>query len=201
MDKNKATESASYRLIKKPPTVTDHMLVEGHYDAQLIRDGKVVWSEKGKNLITTEGMNYMIDMTLPLAGTQVTGPWQMSIATVVTAGVDGSTGSQLGGTGAVTEFIDYGGDALREPITFAAASARASVASTASFTMDSGVSAVTINGGFICADGTATAQGGTATFLWSIFSFTAPPVVNEFDQLDVTYTVTFGSTNLAGAAV
>lgn len=201
-EKHSVEEAAICRLTSKPGGSFDRLRLQGTYKATLRREGKVIWEEEGTNLVTDQGMHHMLDRCFDLGVTAAINPWYMSIATVVSAATDSSTGSQLNATTAVTEEIRYDNDTSRNTITFGSASGRAVTNSTAvSFVFDAGVSGETIRGAFVCGGGNAATQGDTATILWCVIQFATAPVVNENDQLDVTYTVTFGSSNLLGASI
>ena len=198
-DKANPREGVICNLTRRPPALKDTLRLEGHYTAKLWRDGECIWEDEGTNLITDEGMHHMLDATFDKGTTTQVSQWYMSLATVTSSATDSSTGSQLSGTAAVTEMVDYDNDTNRNAINFSAAASRAVTNGTAvSFTFDSGVSAVTIVGAFICDNGT---QSNAANYLWCVINFSGGgPVVNASDQLDVTYTVTFGTTSLAGAS-
>lgn len=198
-DRANPREGVIVNLTRRPPSLSDTVMIQGRYSAKLWRDGECIWQDEGTNLITTEGMNHMLNATFDKGSTTQVSQWYMGLATVTSAATDSSTGSQLSGTGAVTEMVDYDGDTARNAINFSAAASRAVTNGTAvSFTMDSGVSSVNIVGAFICDNGT---QSNAANYLWCVINFSGGgPTVNENDQLDVTYTVTFGTTSLAGAS-
>lgn len=198
MDKYNPKENVA-RMLRSRRGPNDALVLEGRYSAKLIRDGAVVWQEIGKNQIPTEGMNYMLGVTLDDDTSKTITQWYMGISTAEVDS-DSSTGSQLSGTGAVTEFTTYNADSNRVSIEFGTAASRAITHPAATFAINTGVSSTVVTGGFICGGGSAQTNSSTATILWSVFSFATAPTVIAGDQLDVTYSVTIGTTSLAGAS-
>lgn len=193
-EKSRVRERAKHNVVRGRGH-KDGIRLRGLYTAELIRDGEVIWTGKGENMVMDEGMHHMLSRCFDEGTASAVTQWYMGLATTITSAADNSTGSQLNGTGAVTEMVDYDNDTSRNAIDFASPSGRA-IAGTAAvqFTFDTGVSAVTINGFFICGGGSAANQGGTATYLWCVCSLSPAPVVNATDILNITYSVDYGTT-------
>jgi len=144
----------------------------------LDKDGNVKWEEEKKNLITTAGLNHILDTQFH-ASTQVT-TWYI--------GLKGSgtpvAGDTMASHSSWSEITGYSGD--RKEWTEGAAS---SGSMTNSSSVDFSVTGTaTIAGAFL-----NTASTGTAGTLYGVVDFSSARSVISGDTLQVTVTVTAAS--------
>lgn len=167
--------------------------MRGLYHA-VLRDpeGNIKWEERGHNLTPDEGVEHMLDVVM-VAATAQTAAWHMGIYTVDVAASDTSQAANV--AAAVTEFTSYDSDTDRNLITWTTpvSGSRAIAGSAAQMTINS---TATIVGAFII-----DAITGNGLIFMSIIEFAAAPAVNSGDTLDITYTLTIGSSTIAGVAI
>lgn len=164
------------------------MMLENYYHVECIRDGKVIWEEHFKNLITTEGLNDILDKYFK--GSSYTAAWYVGLVdnSGFSAFAAGDTAAEIDGTNGWDEFTNYDSPANRDTLTLGvpAAGSVDNSGDKASFTIDSGGG--TVEGAFI-----STAASGTTGVLYGEGSFTTARSVNEDDVLNVTITLTAAS--------
>lgn len=138
-------------------------------------DGEVKWTEEKDNLITTAGLNHILDTSFH-AGTAVT-TWYIGLKGSGTA----AAADTLASHGSWTEAAGYAG--TRKEWTEGASSA-GSMTNSASvdFTINA---TATVAGAFL-----ASATSGTTGTLYGIVDFTAARSVLSGDTLQITVTVT-----------
>ena len=140
--------------------------------------GNVKWSETKKNLITTEGLNHILDSTFH-ASTQVT-TWYIGLKGSGTP----AAGDTLASHSSWSEITDYSGS--RPAWTEGAAS---SGSMTNSSSVDFSITGTaTIAGAFL-----ASAASGTTGTLYGVVDFASSRSVLSGDTLQVTVTVTAAS--------
>lgn len=158
--------------------------LEGVYEYELVRGGKVIdrWTEK--NLITTEGQNHMLNSVLN-AATQITA-WAIGLFSDNYSPLPTDTAASPG----FTEFTGYGEATRQAYVPATAGSTAGSItngsgagATKAVFTMNTGG---TLYGSFMSSDSAKSSVSGT---LFSSSRFTSSRTVVATDILNVTYTV------------
>ena len=144
----------------------------------LDKDGNVKWEENKKNLITTVGLNHILDTQFH-AGTQVT-TWYIGLKGAGTP----AAGDTMASHSSWAEITGYSGN--RKEWTEGAAS---SGSMTNSSSVDFSINATaTIAGAFL-----NTAATGTAGVLYGVVDFSSSRAVISGDTLQVTVTVTAAS--------
>lgn len=138
-------------------------------------DGEVKWTEEKDNLITTEGLNHILDTTFH--GSTAVGTWYI--------GLKGSgsptSADTLASHGTWSEVSGYSGS--RKAWTEGAASGGSMTnASSVDFSINA---TATVAGAFL-----ASATSGTTGTLYGIVDFTAARSVLSGDTLQITVTVT-----------
>ena len=152
---------------------------KGEWSMRCIRNGEVAWQEDWTNIITTAGLNYLIDAGLS-GGTQIT-TWYVGLvngATPTFAAAD--TAASHGGW---TENTSYD-EANRATFVDAGPSGGAvtNSASVAQFTISA---TATIGGAFLISNNT---KGGTTGTLYAEGDFATDRSVVDNDVLEVTCT-------------
>ena len=141
-------------------------------------NGNVKWAEEKKNLITTVGLNHILDTQFH-AGTAVT-TWYIGLKGAGTP----AAGDTMASHATWSEITDYSGD--RKEWTEGAASAGSMTnASSVDFSI---TGTATIAGAFL-----NTASTGTAGTLYGVVDFSSARSVISGDTLQVTVTVTAAS--------
>ena len=144
----------------------------------LDKDGNVKWNEEKKNLITTVGLNHILDTQFH-ASTQVT-TWYIGLKGAGTP----AAGDTMASHATWSEISDYSGD--RKEWTEGASSAGSMTnASSVDFSI---TGTATIAGAFL-----NTASTGTAGTLYGVVDFASARSVISGDTLQVTVTVTAAS--------
>ena len=144
----------------------------------LDKDGNVKWNEEKKNLITTVGLNHILDTQFH-ASTQVT-TWYIGLKGAGTP----AAGDTMASHATWSEISDYSGD-RKEWTEGAAASGSMTNASSVDFSV---TGTATIAGAFL-----NTASTGTAGTLYGVVDFSSARSVISGDTLQVTVTVTAAS--------
>lgn len=163
------------------------------YDFEHVRGGQVIDAWSVTNVVTTEGMNSLLDVYFD-AATQIT-TWYLGLISSVswTAVAAGDTAAQINGTNAWKECsashapnYDTPAGTDRGTITFGEPSSGSlSSSSTVDFTFsESG----TVKGAFIASN---IARTNTTGVLYSAATFSGDKTVVDNDQLKVTVTVSF----------
>ena len=140
--------------------------------------GNVKWAEEKKNLITTAGLNHILDTQFH-ASTQVT-TWSIGLKGAGTP----AAGDTMASHSTWSEISDYSGD-RKEWTEGAAASGSMTNASSVDFTING---TATIAGAFL-----NTSATGTAGTLYGVVDFSSARAVISGDTLQVTVTVTAAS--------
>lgn len=156
------------------------LVVGGHFDFELVRDGETIDRWRDDNLVTNQGLDALLDIMFH--GTTQIGTWYIGlfegnytpVATVTAATI----------TAASTECTAYD-ETTRQQFVEAAASGQSitNSASRATFTFNA---EKTIYGAFLVS---ASAKSATSGTLFSAAQFGAPKDVVDDDQLLVTYTI------------
>lgn len=140
------------------------------------KDGNLKWREEVDNLVTTVGMNDMLDKYY--AGSTYTAAHYLGLAGSGTKAAGDTMGSHAGWS----EVTGYAA-ATRPAITWSSASSGSKAASGAtSFSINA---TVTVAGAFIATDST---KGGTTGVLVGVTDFAAPRSLASGDTLNVTPT-------------
>lgn len=149
------------------------------------RDGRLAWVEENHNLVTTQGLNALLDIMFH-ASTQIA-TWYVAIIESNTAAAAGMTYA----TPTYTESTAYG-EATRPAFVEAAAAAGVSTntASPATFTINATktIYGTALVGGGTAPDTKADAAGGGTLFCYSLFS--AGKAVVNTDVLKITISLT-----------
>ncbi len=144
----------------------------------LDKDGNVKWNEEKKNLITTVGLNHILDTQFH-ASTQVT-TWSIGLKGAGTP----AAGDTMASHATWSEITDYSGD-RKEWTEGAASGGSMTNASSVDFSV---TGTATIAGAFL-----NTASTGTAGTLYGVVDFSSARSVISGDTLQVTVTVTAAS--------
>ncbi|MAT87034.1 MAG: hypothetical protein CL532_00575 [Aestuariivita sp.] len=145
-------------------------------------DGNEKWREVNKNLVTTEGLNHVLSITLD-AGTQITA-WYIGLKGSGSAAAADTMASHAGWT----ENTDYS-QSVRQTLTLGTAAA-GSIDNSASKATYSINGTATIAGAFIASD---SAKSGTSGTLYGVVDFGSARSVISGDTLEVTVTLTAAS--------
>ena len=141
----------------------------------LDKDGNVKWEEEKKNLVTTEGLNHILDTQFH-AGTQVTA-WYIGLKGAGTP----VAGDTMASHSSWSEITDYSGN-RKEWTEGAASSGSMTNASSVDFSI---TGTATIAGAFLSSVAT-----GTSGTLYGVVDFASSRSVLSGDTLQVTVTVT-----------
>ena len=144
----------------------------------LDKDGNVKWEEDKKNLITTVGLNHILDTQFH-AGTQVT-TWYIGLKGAGTPAAADTMASHS----SWAELTNYSGN-RREWTEGAASSGSMTNSSSVDFSING---TATVAGAFL-----NTAATGTAGVLYGVVDFSSSRAVISGDTLQVTVTVTAAS--------
>lgn len=192
-DNSPIEERLSLQVGRTPPPA-EHVGVVGTYTAVLRdKDGNVKWEETGTNLTPTEGIQKML--TVHLDADTAVPLFYLSIYTAKVSVLDGSSATNIAGV--VTEFQTYStsaGSTQRSLLGWAAPSGRGITGTAATITIDPATSG-TILGAFVINEITVPNNGTT---LMSVIDFSVAPAVNGSDTLDITWTLTLGSSDIDG---
>ena len=144
----------------------------------LDKDGNVKWEEDKKNLITTVGLNHILDTQFH-AGTQVT-TWYIGLKGAGTP----AAGDTMASHSSWAELTGYSGN-RKEWTEGAASSGSMTNSSSVDFSI---TGTATVAGAFL-----NTAATGTAGVLYGVVDFSSSRAVISGDTLQVTVTVTAAS--------
>lgn len=164
------------------------IFVINHYHVECIDpEGNLKWEETIKNLVTTEGLNYIMNAGFK-SGTAV-GTWYVGLKDTGAPAAN-DTAANLGSQ-AWTEYTEYD-EAVRQTLTLGTVTSGSvsNTASPASFTI--GSPAPDVYGVFVVDDNTKNAQS-PATVLYGVGDFGAAKVVDPNDTLNVTVTLSAAS--------
>ena len=145
-------------------------------------NGAEKWREKNKNLVTTEGLNHVLSITLD-GGTQITS-WYVGLAGAGTKAA-ADTMSSHGGWLVVANYSE----SVRQTLTLGTASS-GSIDNTASKATFSINGTATVAGAFITSSDT---KSGTSGTLYGVVDFSSSRSVIDGDTLTVTVTLTAAS--------
>lgn len=149
-----------------------------HYEIECVgADGQVKWKEEFDNLVTTVGLNDIIDKYFK--GTTYTAAWYIGLKDNAQAPAVGNT---MSSHGTWAEVVPYS-NATRPQVTFGTTAAGSNTASAVSFTINA---SATVGGAFVVSDST---KSGTTGILYSARDFAAARSVISTDTLNVTLTV------------
>ena len=144
--------------------------------------GKEKWRELNKNLVTTEGLNHVLSITLD-GGTQITS-WYVGLAGAGTKAAGDTMSSHSGWS----EIADYS-ESVRQTLTLGTASS-GSIDNTASKATFSINGTATTAGAFVVSNST---KSGTSGTLYGVVDFSSSRSVISGDTLTVTVTLTAAS--------
>lgn len=155
-------------------------LLRGHFVAELVRNGQVIGTYKGKNAVTTAGKNHILETQFS-GGTPVT-TWYIGLIndTPTPVLLDADTLASHTGWDELVYATDYTGNRLAW-VEAAAASGSKGTTSASAFPM---LTTQTVYGIII-----SSAATGTAGTLWATGAFTTPIDVINGDTLNVSYVV------------
>lgn len=171
-----ATTQAVAGMVSRPGRA--ELLAAPHlmYKVECIgRDGKVKWTMRFHNLVTTVGKNDLLDKYFK--GSSYTAAWYLGLKGTGSAAAGDTLASHAGWS----EVTPYSGN--RPAITYGTSSSGSNTATAVSYTINAGA---TVAGAFI-----ASANTGTSGTLYSAGDFAASRTVVSGDTLNVTMTVSF----------
>lgn len=154
----------------------------GKYTYELIKanGAKEIW--KSKNVITTEGLNFILDL-LFISATNQLDPWRVGIFTGFSGNAVDLIATDIGG--ALVEFTNYTGSRKD----YVDARTLQTVSNTLTKAQFAILGSGTIQGSFL-----NDATTGVGTILLSVDDFTSGSrIVGNGDTLNVTYEVTAGN--------
>ena len=177
----KATDAQSASLVARTGA-NEEMAIHGHYTVECFdAAGNLKWSEQIKNLVVTEGKNFMLDTTF--AGTTYSAAWYLGL-------VDGASSPTYNAANTMashagwSEFTTYS-ESTRPAPTWNAASGGSKATNATSFSING---SGTVAGAFMTTDST---KSGTTGTLFSAGNFSGGSrTVASGDTLNVTYTAT-----------
>jgi len=171
--------------------MTGNMNVKGRFRTECFRAGRLIWVDEGPNIVTDEGLNHMLNVTLQAATANAT--WYCGIFKNNYTPITSSTAAAaLGAAGLFGECqdADYGTPATNRPAYTVVASTAKSItnsASKATFTMSA---SITVYGAFVASSQAKTATTGV---LYAGRKFDVARAVISADILYVTYTINASS--------
>lgn len=164
--------------------------LRGVWTVEHWRDGKVIHEQQGKNLITTVGLNHILDVVL--GSTSKSATWYCGIFKGNITPVSGDTaGVCLGAVGTYTECQDADYTPATNRPTYVPASAAAGIiTNSASKAQYNIAQSITVYGAFLVDSQAKTSTSGT---LISAKRFDVSRAVINGDILYVTYQITSSS--------
>lgn len=165
--------------------------IEGLVTLDHFREGKIIYNETGKNIITTEGLNQILNVVFGAVAKDATiycGIFKSN----VTPAAGNTAASQLGAAGTYGECqdADYDDPATNRPEWVDAAASAGVItnsASKASFTI---AASITVYGAFLASSQAKTATTGV---LYAAKRFDTSRAVVDDDVLQVTYQLSLSS--------
>lgn len=157
------------------PTVGMHT----QYKVECIRDGKVIWTEEFPNLVTTAGLNKVLDATFKTGLT--TPAWYLGLVNNASFSIYAAADTLSSHAGWL-ESTDYSGN--RKALTLGSISGGSvsNAASPGQFTMNA---TITIRGAFLC-----DASSGSSGTLYGEGDFSVARALLSGDVLNITATLT-----------
>jgi hypothetical protein len=154
----------------------DSLKVGGVFQVTCYRkDGSIRWQDTAKNIVTTEGLNHILDVLFTGTGESQVDPWYVGL---LAASPTPAAGDTLSG---ISEFTDYDEAARQAYVDVRSNQTVTNAASKASFTIDTNSS--TIGGAFL-----ASASSGTSGILLCDAAFDGGnKAADDDDTLQVTY--------------
>lgn len=152
-------------------------------------NGNFKWKETIKNLVTDEGLSFVIQTCFTGEDTKPT-TWYVGLKDTG-APAAGDTASALPSVGAWTEYTEYS-ETVRQTLTLASETGQSTNNSgaVAAFTIDT--PAPDVFGVFVV-DSSAKNQSSAATVLYGVGDFASQKVVDALDTLNVTVTLSAAS--------
>lgn len=177
----KATEQASATLIAGAGS-NESVNITGSYTVECRgADGQLKWTEEIKNLVVTEGKNYMLNETF--SGSAYTAAWYLGLVNGASSPTYNAADTMLSHAG-WTEFTGFSNASRPAPSWGSASSGSKATTATAFNINASG----TVAGAFLTTDNTIS---GTAGTMYSAGNFSGGSrSVTSGDTLSVTYTAT-----------
>lgn len=165
------------------PETAQRIQVTNLYDFECYRNGRLLWREHIKNLVTNEGLNDWLSKYLK--GSAYTAAWYVGLidAAGFSAIAAGDTAAQINGSNGWAELSEYD-EANRQALTLGTVSGQSvdNSASKASFTISA---TKTIKGAFVISNNTI---DGTSGVLLGAAAFASDRNMVDNDVLNVTVT-------------
>lgn len=182
-DKLNMDEGAGANLMRAG-MLADILLAKGRFTAELVRDGKVIWTDVIENLVTTVGKNDILDKYL--AGSSYTATPKMGLKGTGSAAAGDTQASHAGWLEqGLANAPTYTGNRPVPSFSAASAGVKATSAAVAFAITSTG----TVHGVFINNGGSATKDDTTGVlFSAGDFSGGSRAVING-DTLNVTYSL------------
>lgn len=145
-------------------------------------DGSVRWQDTAKNLVTTEGLNHILDILF--AGDTQINPWYVGLLEATPSPAAGWTKTEVGGA----DFVDYDETDLQAYVDSRSNQTVTNAASKATFTISANSSS--IGGAYLASAITKAVAGGAAEILCAAAFTGGNKAADDGDTLEVTYTFT-----------
>lgn len=143
-------------------------------------DGSIRWQDTAKNLVTTEGLNHILDVLF--AGDTQINPWYVGLLGATPSPAAGWTKTEVGGA----DFVDYDEATLPAYVDARTNQTVSNTASKASFTISTDGSS--IGGAYLASAETKAVAGGAAEILCAAAFTGGNKAADDNDTLEVTYT-------------
>lgn len=166
------------------------LVVENYYHVECFDpEGNLKWEETIENLVTTEGLNYIMNAGFK-SGTQI-GTWYVGLKDTGAAAAGDDAATMGFSPAAWTEYTEYD-EAARQTLTLGTVTAGSvdNSSNVAAFTI--GSPAPDVYGVFLTDDSTKNGQS-PATVLYGVGDFASAKVVDPNDTLNVTVTLSAAS--------
>lgn len=145
-------------------------------------DGSIRWQDTAKNIVTTEGLNHILDILF--AGDTQINPWYVGLLGSSPSPAAEWTKTEVG----AADFVDYDEATLQAYVDARSSQTVSNTASKAAFTIDTNSS--TIGGAFLASASTKAVEGGAAEILCAAAFSGGDKSADDDDTLEVTYTFT-----------